>query len=272
MIEGQTSTLQLDELRQLQQEADREKSKERNDGTAAGFLSGLDAFIEALPDEHEQADLPGDVAEPSAPRREILPILVSNGWPERYTIDLDEPQGGAWLAGFALAQPVIASGGLLILHGKRGTGKTRMAAEIARTGRFPLDQTKGQKIADSIPDNRRTAVYRTAMDFFLDVRDTYKPSGKKIEGRSEKFVIDALKRPGLLIIDELQERGDTPFEDRLLTHLIDARYGAMRSTILIANLSAAELGPALGPSIVDRAHENGRRVEFTWDSYRRAKR
>jgi DNA replication protein DnaC len=52
--------------------------------------------------------------------------------------------------------------------------------------------------------------------------------------------------------------------------LIDARYGAKRPTILIANLSKDELGKSLGPSIVDRASENGRRIDFTWNSYRRA--
>jgi DNA replication protein DnaC len=83
-------------------------------------------------------------------------------------------------------------------------------------------------------------------------------------------IIDRMTEPGLLVIDELQERGETAFEDRLLTHLIDARYGAKRPTILIANLSKDELGKSLGPSIVDRASENGRRIDFTWNSYRRA--
>jgi DNA replication protein DnaC len=154
---------------------------------------------------------------------------------------------------------VIEDGGILILHGKRGTGKTQMAAEIARSKRFPFDAVNG-------PERKRSAHYQTAMRFFLTVRATFKKGSTK----TELEIIDQMTAPGLLIIDEFQERGETPFEDRLITHLIDARYGACRPTILIANLTKEELGKALGPSIVDRASENGRRIDFTWNSYRRA--
>ena len=143
-----------------------------------------------------------------------------------------------------------------------------MAAEIARSGRFPYDRTAGAKLTGGPVEPKRTAVYRTAMGFFLDVRATYKKDSKE----TERDVIAELTRPGLLVIDELQERGETAFEDRLLTHLIDARYGAMRPTIIIANLTAKELGETLGPSIVDRVFEDGKRIDFTWDSYRRAGR
>jgi len=257
----------IDELTRLQQEA-KQDAGETTAGELAGMaFAGLDALIESLPDEHEQADLPGGIADPSAPRRAILPIHVGKGWPERYCGELDEPRGGEWLAGFTLVAPVIESGGIVLLHGTRGTGKSRMAAEIARAGRFPLDQTRGKKIEGNT-EPRRTAVYRTAMRFFLDLRATYRKSSEV----SERDVIDALTEPGLLCLDELQERGETAFENRMLTHLIDARYNAMRSTILIANLPKTELEAALGPSITDRVAENGRRIEFTWNSYRRAKR
>jgi hypothetical protein len=231
---------------------------------AAGLddmIGRLEAIIAATPDDDD-----GD--RPEEARRSWHPIHAKDGWPDRYTGELDDPEGGEWRAAFALLAPVIERGGIALLHGKRGAGKTRMAAEIARSGRFPHDRTAGAKLTGGPVERTRTAVYRTAMGFFLDVRATYKKDSQE----TERDVIAALTRPGLLVIDELQERGETAFENRLLTHLVDARYGAMRPTIIIANLTAKELGETLGPSIVDRVFEDGKRIDFTWDSYRRAGR
>jgi len=215
----------------------------------------IDRLLAELP----EADESDDQSLPESPAMASNRLLSAFGWPDRYLEPLENPQGGEWLAGFALAAPVIEKGGILILHGKRGTGKTQMAAEIARSKRFPFDAVTGLEW-------KRSAHYQTARRFFLTVRATF----KKASDKTELEIIDRMTEPGLLVIDELQERGETAFEDRLLTHLIDARYGAKRPTILIANLSKDELGKSLGPSIVDRASENGRRIDFTWNSYRRA--
>ena len=93
---------------------------------------------------------------------------------------------------------------------------------------------------------------------------------REMLGLSERPLIKASY--AAMLFAWMQERGETAFENRLLTHLIDARYGAMRPTIIIANLTAKELGETLGPSIVDRVFEDGKRIDFTWDSYRRAGR
>jgi DNA replication protein DnaC len=214
----------------------------------------IDRLLAELP----EADETDQDAPPESPGMAPNRLLSAFGWPDRYLEPLDNPQGGEWLAGIALSAPVIEQSGILILHGKRGTGKTQMAAEIARAKRFPLD-------AGTKADPKRSAHYQTAMRFFLTVRATFKKGSDK----TELEIIDRMTEPGLLVIDELQERGETAFEDRLLTHLIDARYGAKRPTILIANLTKDELGKSLGPSIVDRIRENGRCIDFTWNSYRR---
>jgi DNA replication protein DnaC len=71
-----------------------------------------------------------------------------------------------------------------------------------------------------------------------------------------------------LAIDEIQVRGGKPFEDNLLTNLIDDRYSAMRPTLLMANLPHEELTETLGASIVDRVTENGAVIHCDWPSFR----
>lgn len=178
-------------------------------------------------------------------RQQRQAIGPRTGWPEKYleAVQID-PHGENWLSAFEVGKRIVDQKGILVLYGKRGNGKTRMAAEIACiVGR---------------------SQYRTAMRFFLEVRATFRKDAEE----SEIEVIDRLAKTELLILDEIQERGATPFEDRLLTHIIDARYANVLPTILIANLTKAELAASLGDSIVDRARENGKSIEFNWQSYR----
>jgi hypothetical protein len=258
---------ELEMLRAIQQQHEGKRGEKPAEALVEILTPGIDRMLAEAEDEHEQAELPGGIADPSEPQVNRARLLTAHGWPKRY-VDPIEPEGGEWKAGFALMLPVIESGGIGLLHGKRGNGKTRMAAEIARMARFPHDVAKGKGPAGASQDPKRTPLYRTAMEFFVDVRSTY----NKASETTEKKLIEHLASVGLLVIDELQERGESAFEDRLLTHLIDRRYGAMLPTILIANLTLEELTRQLGPSIVDRYRECGRRLEFTWDSYRGTKR
>jgi DNA replication protein DnaC len=173
-------------------------------------------------------------------------LRTVTGWPDRYRQAVETPpQGEEWLSAFDEAREAVSKGGIVVFYGKRGSGKTRMAAELA-------------VIAGS-------SRYRTAMRFFLTVRATFKRHAEK----TELEVIDELATTPLLVLDEIQERGETGFEDRLLTHLIDARYAANLPTVLIANLTKKELAASLGDSIVSRAQENGKSIEFNWESYRK---
>ena len=170
------------------------------------------------------------------------------GWPSKWRDAIEtEPTGDEWHAAFVQAATTIESNGILILSGKRGPGKTRMAAELALY--------------------QKNSRYRTAMRFFLEIRESF----RKDSAVSELETIKSLTRTELLVLDELQERGDTAFEDRLLTHLIDARYAENKPTILIANLTRKELTASLGASIVSRIHENGDIIECGWASFRGGK-
>lgn len=224
------------------------------------FLSNLDELIATAT---EETDAPAP-AQPSTPSYRYLG--ESMGWDEKWRNLTDEPTGEAWWAAYAKVKRVVENGGIVVLHGTRGGGKTRMSYEIGRRASFAVDKPRMAGGFKSPP--KQTARYVTAMGFFLDVRATF---GKKSQ-RSERDAVDMMTEPGLLILDEIQERSESAWENRLLTHVIDCRYSAERPTIIIANLKADELKASLGPSIMDRINENGGSIEFNWESYRRSKR
>ena len=56
----------------------------------------------------------------------------------------------------------------------------------------------------------------------------------------------------------------------MLFDVLNARYGEMRPTILIGNLTAAEMEDYLGERIMERLMDLGSiMVPFTWTSHRR---
>lgn len=139
-------------------------------------------------------------------------------------------------------------GSIIALIGNRGTGKTQIGVESIRHACLAL----------------YTCAYRRAFDIFLATR-----AAMKSQHTNESEVMRELLDVGLLVIDEMQERGETPFEDRLLVYLLDKRYGNMTDTILIANQTPGEFTAALGPSITDRIRESGGIIECAWESFRK---
>lgn len=195
----------------------------------------------------EQTTVDRLVAESAERERRILAskLVEKSNLPLRHRQPV-EPRGEGWLSLLARIQAKAHSGFIIALCGSRGTGKTQLAATIAKSyakaGKAPL--------------------YSTAMGFFLDIKESFE--GK----RSEKAVLDAYCGPSLLILDELQERGETPWEDRLLTHLIDRRYGALKDTLLITNQNQTTFLEAIGNSVASRIVETGGVAFCDWPSYR----
>lgn len=151
----------------------------------------------------------------------------------------------------------ISTGFLIALSGPRGTGKTQLAAEVIRHGVRHSPRSGHSGLAYE-------PQYVRAMDIFLAVRATYRKGAR----HSERDVLSDYIRPALLVIDEVQERGDTEWENRLLTYVIDHRYGKQLDTLLIANLQPEALAGSCGPSIVDRMRETGGVIECNWPSFR----
>lgn len=164
---------------------------------------------------------------------------------------------------------------LVILVGARGTGKTQAAAELVKAAcRLYATQEAPRRVVridDHLssdiyePPSDTPALYRTAIELFAELRAAFTKDSNTSEAKALKRFLDTR----LLVIDEAQERGQTDFEDRMLTHLIDRRYSNMRDTVLITNTKPDELSKSLSPSIADRASQCGGVLVFTGPSLRR---
>lgn len=154
---------------------------------------------------------------------------------------------GPWGDALTRLSSRAGEGYIVALLGPRGTGKTQMAVEALRHQIF----AKG-----------RTGRYVRAMDIFLSIKNTYDGDG------SEHGVLQAFARPDLLVVDEIQERGETAWEDRMLTHLLDSRYGMVKDTIIIGNQTQDAFAESIGESVYSRLTETGGWINCNWKSFR----
>jgi len=167
---------------------------------------------------------------------------------------VDNPVG-PWKSTLDRFVPCLGTGLLIGVIGNRGTGKTQLAAHLIRS---VLSSFNGKESNGGPPRMCR------AMDFFLDVRACFKQGS----AQAERDAIRVYTGPCFLAIDEMHERGESPWEDRLLNYLIDVRYGQKRDTVLISNQTEQVFLKQLGASIVDRMRECGGIVTCTWPSFR----
>ena len=186
------------------------------------------------------------------------------GFPKRYE-DAPPAGGDGWLANYSKALAVTDSGGITILYGGYGTGKTRMAWEVARAHKSKRPNIGTGGIGWSTITKKRPMLYTTAMNLFTSIKSCYSSNSQK----SEKEVIQEYCEAALLVIDEVQVRAETKFEDDKLTAIIDARYAADMPTILISNYTWEKLASTLSPAVIDRIEENGAKLLFNWESFRR---
>ena len=144
----------------------------------------------------------------------------------------------------ALLEGLIDNPQLIAIGGPRGTGKTYLACALA----------------NDFCRLRRPAMYRTVVEYFDALRDAFGAGGTEPERVRRSF-----ERPDLLVLDEVQLRDqDRAWQDSRLTELIDKRYREMKATVLLSNLTPAELNQNLGPSIQRRLNEEGGIVEANW--------
>lgn len=145
----------------------------------------------------------------------------------------------------------LGAGFMVALVGVQGTGKTQFGASL---------------IAINCRQ-KRTAKFTTAMDFFIDLKSTYDEDSK----RNEAAALRAYLKPSLLVIDEMDERSESAWENRMLFHMLNKRYAELKDTLLISRRDAREFLASIGQSVQSRLQETGGVISFNWPSWRAMK-
>lgn len=143
-------------------------------------------------------------------------------------------------------------GSSVILSGNVGTGKTHLACAV------------GNYIIQNL---NKTALFLNAVDAFSKVKATY---SKKSE-ISEIDAINQFAEIDLLILDEFGVQVGSETEKLILFRIINRRYEYLKPTILITNLSVAEI-KKFEERIFDRLKDNGILLNFTGESNRKSKK
>jgi len=147
---------------------------------------------------------------------------------------------------------VSETGRSAIFCGLPGTGKTHLAIGIAL----------------HIMGLKKSACFTTVQRMIRRAKDSWRKDSEE----SESDVIAMLVYPDLLIIDEIGVQFGSDFEKNFMFDLLNERYEKRRPTILLSNLTAAEVKAFLGERVYDRLKEDqGSVVSFDWASHRGAK-
>lgn len=147
---------------------------------------------------------------------------------------------------------LLASGCLVMLCGTRGSGKTQLGVEAIR----------------ELAKRGWSSRYATAMDVFIALKSTYQRDSRKTEAE----VLREFTKPSLLVIDEVGKRSESDWENSLLFHIVDKRYGMLKDTILISNQTREAAIASVGASAASRMQETGGVIECNWKSFREVTR
>lgn len=224
---------------QRRQREERSKAESQKPKCASEFnLEHLAKSVRIKPDErYKETDW----------IERVEKLTASSNIPKRHNLR-EEFRCKQWMETLERLKPKIGTGCILALLGPRGTGKTQLAVELMK----------------SAIGRMMSARFCVAMDFFMRIKTTY---GKE-STESEESMIRKFQSPSLLVIDETQERGETQWEDRLLTNMIDKRYYDMKDTVLISNLIESDFHKSIGSSPSSRLNETGGVVICDWPSFR----
>lgn len=135
----------------------------------------------------------------------------------------------------------------LILLGNNGTGKNHLASAIVR---------------EAVTQHGKTALITEVRKIDRAIKEAWRKDGLESEALKQ------FSRPDLLVIDEVGLQRGSETELLHLAEIINDRYGAMKPTVLLANLQWAEMITLIGERAADRFREGGRLVVCDWASYR----
>jgi DNA replication protein DnaC len=153
---------------------------------------------------------------------------------------------------------VLLAGGIAVFVGGCGTGKTRMAYELAKLQR---ERTVSHLGLTKI----QPCIYVTADRMMNLLRQNF---GSDNDAKSEVNIQDELANSSLLVIDELDNGIRTDYGQRKLKSIVDERYQRRIPTILITNHDRNKLAELLPEPVRDRIRECGKGYYFNWPSFR----
>ena len=192
----------------------------------------------------------------------VTQFLQRCGFPARVATELnDNPPDtemeikvphSPFMTNFIILRGKMGKGATIALIGNRRTGKTTMATMLA----YPV----GKRNAGSRP-----IAYTTAHRFFMEVKDTFGHAATTTQSQ----VMERFESPVLLVIDELDKRVDSDWENATLFELLNWRHGALKDTILIANIDQDKFSRSVGPSLMARINETGGVVVFDWPAFKK---
>ena len=132
---------------------------------------------------------------------------------------------------------------VLILLGAKGLGKTHLGSSIIRNcgGKF-------------ISIEELIFKYESVQDFHAKT--------------NREELMDLYSSTKMLVIDEIGGSMQQEKENALLNYILRRRYENMLPTVLISNLSKAELLKKFGEAVLDRLCETCISLEFEGESYR----
>lgn len=214
-----------------------EKSATESESSEATKQLAADKYLRVMPDKHEL-----DVA---------YARWEKSGVPRRHRDTLSSAkffEDENCRKAFEKALLAVDSGECVILLGDRGNGKTQCAVELLRHA-----VKSGMSVR-----------YTRCREMVMEIREGFGANAKT----TERKLLNSYAVPGVLVIDECQEKFDTDYAMRTMTMLLDKRYGDKKSTILVANQKPDKLGEILSDSVLDRLNEGLGYIQFTWPSFR----
>lgn len=149
---------------------------------------------------------------------------------------------------------VMARGQCLIMTGKVGTGKTHLAAAVAN---------------HLIHERSDYPLFISVSQAVRSIKETWQKNSEHTESEALQWFVE----PDLLILDEVGVQFGTETERLLMFEIINRRYENVKPTVVLSNLTLAEIAQVMGERVVDRLREGGGfAIEFNWGSYRERSR
>lgn len=186
----------------------------------------------------------------------VLPceLIAKSGVPDGFITStfncdlLPEDSKSQYVASLNKLIAVTSKPCVCAMVGTRGPGKTHMGCALV------LD----------FCNKGKSAYFCEALDYLGKLQGSYRADSTKGQEKIETEFI----RHDLLVLDEMQERGETFWEDRMLTRLVNKRYANDKITVLISNQTKELFIERIGPSIADRMNEGGGIIVCNWNSLR----